>query len=580
MQKVLPALIAIILIVIIIIVAMATGLFESFSYSSEKADLYNYYHVSTDDYAAVIENGAVTDQQLKVVNGCCYLDIDTVKSSMNDRFYYDVNGNALLYTTASSVISAAVGESAYTVEGAATQTPYVICMTEGDKLFVALDYVKLYTSLSYQLYGGNGEPYRTELLTEGKTVTYANLSKNQSIRTDMDKKSEILSELDEGSTVAVLEQADGWSKVQSQDLIIGYLESKYLTGSREDSVAVETVMEPEITSISKSYPIVLAWDMVTNADANALLSEKLPSTSNLTTISPTWFSLADNNGTVSSIASQSYVDTAHAAGLEVWGLIDNMTYKEVSTYDVLSYSDKRAFVIEQLMTYAKQYGLEGINVDFESLSADAGEPFIQFVRELSIQCRKEGIVLSVDNYVPEAYTDHYNRKEQGIFADYVIIMGYDEHYNGSKESGSVASLNYVTNGIEKTLQEVPAQKVINALPLYTRIWIETPKTEEEIAAEDTNTEYVPYKLDVQTVGMASAQTAVNEAGATAAWDDVTAQNYAEWTKNGATYKVWLEDEMSLSAKLQVMKNNNLAGAAVWQLGYADSSAWNAISQYY
>ncbi|HOO28328.1 MAG TPA: glycosyl hydrolase family 18 protein, partial [Lachnospiraceae bacterium] len=419
------------------------------------------------------------------------------------------------------------------------------------------------------------------LWTEWGTLQKADLVKKQAVRLEADKKSAILKEMEDGDTVTVLEQSEDWSEVQTQDLLTGYIETKYLTNIYEETqTAVNDVAELECSSISKDYPIVLAWDMVTNVDANSLLSDRLQSVSGLTTLSPTWFSLADDEGTVASIASQSYVDTAHTAGYEVWGLVDNLTYPEVSTYNILSDSEKRAYVIEQLISYAGQYGLDGINVDFESLSEEAGEPFIQFIRELSIQCRKEGLVLSVDNYVPAAYNDFYNRKEQGVFADYVIIMGYDEHYAGSTESGSVASIDYVRTGIEKTVAEVPAEKVINALPLYTRIWIETPKTDEEIAAEDTNTEYIPYNLNVQTVGMDDALNAVKNAGAETTWDETTAQNYAEWTKEDSTYKVWLEDTQSLTAKLQVMENNQLAGVAVWQLGYADSSVWDVIAQYY
>lgn len=584
LQRLIPAVIAVVLIIIVAIVGITTGLFESFSYSSEKvkeSDLYNYYDVVSDDYAAIVENGSISEQQLRVIDGRCYLDLASVKSRFTDRFYYDVNGGTLLYTTEEGVISAPIGLTSYSIAGTETQTPYVICVLEGDTLYVALDYVSLYATLSYEVFGGDGTPYRVVIRTEVQTVRKADAKKSHAVRLEADKKSGILKELAEGDTVTVLEQIENRSKVQTDDLLIGFIETKYLENDREEVLeAPAEVWEGEFKHITKDYPIVLAWDMVTNADANNYLSDRLKSVSGLTTISPTWFSLADNNGTVASIASQSYVETAHASGYEVWGLVDNMSYPEVSTYDILSYSDKRAFVIEQLINYAKQYNLDGINVDFESLSAETGEPFIQFIRELSIQCRKEQIVLSVDNYVPEAYTDHYNRKEQGIFADYVIIMGYDEHYKGSSESGSVASLDYVTNGIVKTLEEVPAERVINAVPFYTRIWIETPKTEAEAATEDTNTEYVPYKLDVQTVKMADAIAAVQKAGATVEWDEVTAQNYAEWTKDGSTYKVWLEDEQSLGAKLQVMVNNKLAGVAAWQLGYADSSVWEVFKQYY
>ena len=579
LKRLIPMVVAVVAIAIVLVVAIATGTFENLSYSTKEADLFEYYQVPDEDVAVVVADGDLTDRKLKVIDGFCYMDLATVKDEMTDRFYYDVNANALLYTTATQVISATVSEKSYTKDGQAVATPYTICLPEGDSLLVALDYVKLYKNFSMNLFGGNGEPYRVEIKTVWEPKQVATLKKDQAVRKEEDKRSLILKSLKKGDSLTIVEKGEEWTKVETDDLIVGYIETKRLTDFREEAVTpVTEVAEEVFENQVRDKKIVLAWDLVTNQSANSGLSDKLAGATGLNVISPTWFSLADNNGTVSCIASTDYVTLAHEKGLEVWGLIDNMTYPEVSSYEVLSYQEKRKSVIDQLMAYAAQYQLEGINVDFESLSGEAGEPFIQFIRELSIACRQNKLVLSVDNYVPEAYTDHYNRKEQGIFADYVIIMGYDEHYSGSKEAGSVASIGYVTHGIEKTLEEVPAQKVINALPLYSRIWIETPKTEAELAAEDPNSEYIAYNLDVQTVGM---DVAINTAkqNATPVWDEETAQNYAEWTKNGSTYKVWLEDEQSLSAKIQVMNAHAIGGAAVWQIGYGTEEAWRALSQF-
>lgn len=191
----------------------------------------------------------------------------------------------------------------------------------------------------------------------------------------------------------------------------------------------------------------------------------LENTKGINVISPTWFALTDSEGNFSSFASSAYVKRAHDMGIEVWGLIDNFSNKDaVDTYELLSYTSRREKLTENLVNTALEYGLDGINVDFESISQDAGTHFIQFIRELSVTCRKNGLVLSVDNYVPTGYTDHYDRKEQGVFADYVIIMGYDEHYSGSPEAGSVASIGFVEDGIRRTVDQVPAEKVINAVP--------------------------------------------------------------------------------------------------------------------
>ena len=208
------------------------------------------------------------------------------------------------------------------------------------------------------------------------------------------------------------------------------------------------------------------------------------------------------------------------------------------------------------------YGIDGINVDFEQLSMDCGEHFVEFIRELSAACRKNGKVLSVDNYVPRDFNDYYDRKEQGIVADYVIVMGYDEHYAGSKEAGSVASIDYVEDGIAQTVKEVPAEKVINAIPFYTRIW-----------------ETTGDGISSQAVDMVTAEQFISNHGITAEWDETTCQNYGEYTSGDSRYQVWLEDADSIKVKLNVMENYGIGGVAEWRLGFEKPEIWGVIGEY-
>ena len=579
LQRLIPGAVAIVLIALVAFIGWKTGLFESFSYSTEEADLFSYFGAIGDDYAVIMEDGETTTTQLKVIDGVMYQDLTTIKREYNDRFYWDQNDNALLYTTSQAVIKAPVGARSYMTGSEPTTTPYVICMEEKEDLLVALDYVELYAELTYQLYGGNGEPYRAVIRTEGETIQEAAVTKEQAVRVDMDKKSKIVAQMHEGDQLIVLESGEEWTKVQTQDLITGYYKTRYL----DEPVAVnipgpEQHTEPAFTYLTKDTPVRLIWDLVTVADANKGLKDRLSGQEGLTTVSPTWFFLKDNDGNIESIASKDYVESAHNMGLEVWGLVENITYNaDLKMYNILSYSSKRAFLIEQLMQYAAEYQLDGINLDFETVPEEAGECYVQFIRELSLACRQAGLILSVDNYVPTASTEHYNRAQQGLFADYIIIMGYDEHYNGSEESGSVASINFVIDGITNTLKDVPAERVINAVPLYTRIWIETPKTEAEIAQEEATEEFIPYTLEVRTLSMTDAKEAIANAGTETKWDEETAQNYAEWQKGERKYKVWMEDKDSLSAKVQAMHNYHLAGIAAWQLSYATPEAWAAIA---
>ena len=578
LQRLIPVIVAIVLMVAVLVVCIMTGVFEKYSYSTERADLFEYFSIYNQEDVAVITNNELTDLKAKLYDGTIYLDYDTIQQTMFDRFYYDVNDSALLYTTATDVISIPIGSTSYYVSGTPQDVGYVIVRNEGDQLYIALDYMKNYAAFSYELY--EGEPYRMDLSYEWGTNRLADVAKDNHIRTLGGIKSAILKDVKKGDTVIVINEMEEWSEVRTTDGIIGYIENKRLENYREETLTpVAAIPEEVYPNISKDYPINLVWHQVTNETANGKLSEMMEGVSGVNTISPTWFALSDNEGNFTSLASTSYVEQAHAMGLEVWALVDDFT-NSVDTYEIFSHSAKRAHLIEQLMSTAATYSLDGLNIDFEQISTEAGPHYIQFLRELSIQCRKNGIVLSVDNYVPRESTAHYNREEQGRVVDYVVIMGYDEHWGGSEESGSVASLGFVKDGIEQTLQVVPAEKIINALPYYTRIWVETPKTEEEIALEDPTAEtYIPYHLSSEAMSMKGAANAIEKAGVTATWDDVTAQNYAEYERDGSTYKVWLEDDASITAKMQAIQGYNIAGIAGWKLGLQTNSVWPIISEY-
>lgn len=278
-------------------------------------------------------------------------------------------------------------------------------------------------------------------------------------------------------------------------------------------------------------------------------------------ISPTWFSVTGAEGTISSLASADYVKLAHEKGLEVWGLIDNFN-KDVSTLDTLSNRTSREHLIQKLIEEAARVGLDGINVDFETLTQEEAPHFIQFIRELSISCRKNNLVLSIDDPVPQ-FTSFYNRKEQGIVADYVIIMGYDEHTDGTEKAGSVASLPFVEEGIQQTLKEVPKNKVINGVPFYTRLWF----------TDNAGT------VTSEIMGMDQADKIVAEMGMEKYWNKDVSQNYAELATDNGLYQIWLEDEQSLDAKMQLIQKYELGGVAEWKLGFERADVWNTISQY-
>ena len=559
MKKFIPAIVAIALIIIVILGSIGIKLVQRYTYSKERQDLKEYYSLTENNDVAIVLQNEILDTKAKLYDGVYYLDFASVQELLNDRFYVDINENLLLYTTPTDIIRSVIGTSQFDISGAEETTDYVIARYEGDTLYVSLDYVKKYTNFSYEAFDN---PNRIQLRTEWGDRVSATVKKNSAVRLKGGVKSPILRDVSADDTLTVLEKMDNWTKVKTDDALIGYIENKVLKNEiTEQEIEVTDYKEPEYTSIKKDYKINLGWHQVMTQAANATFDEVVNGTETMNIISPTWFSLIDNEGNISSLASSDYVSKAHSKNMEVWALIDNFN-TEISTFEVLSYTSKRQVLIQNIMNQIGQYDIDGINIDFEQLNYDTGEHFTEFLRELSIACRQNGIVLSVDNYVPRESTTHYNRKEQGVVADYVIIMGYDEHWGSGGVAGSVASIGFVEDGIKKTVEEVPTNKVINAIPFYTRVW----KTKDG-------------QVTSEALGMEAAQSFINKNQVETRWDEETCQNYGEIQLGDTFYQVWLEDGQSIETKLTIMKKYDLAGVAEWKLGFEDSSIWGVIDSY-
>ncbi len=562
-KKALTVIIPMILILLIAGGIVGKKLIDKYSYSTEEADMDTYFGVNSSDERAIILQDEMVEEQIKIHNDICYLDLDTIKKYLNETFYVDENEQLLLYTTAMETYETSFGQSGYTNAQGDHQTSYEICYRDGETIFVALDYVKLFTNFSYEVYDRHVQIY-----TEWGVRNTAELAKKSAVRLRGGIKSPILRRVEEGETVEVLEQMETWCKVKTSDSIIGYVENKHLTneGTLQET-PVTDVQLPEYTSLSMDQKVSLAWHAIGGVGGNDTLSAMINGSKGLNVIAPTWFSLCDEEGNFRSFAASGYVEKAHAQGLQVWAVWDDFNYEnetgnDISVYNALSSTTVRRNMVDQVINAALQYGVDGVNIDFETIGKDSGPHFAQFLRELSIRCREQGLVLSVDNYVPLNFNDYYRLDIQGLVADYVIIMGYDEHWHGCSEPGSVASIDYVTGGIEKTLQEVPAAKVVNALPFYTRVWTIEGANVTDSSLTIANTADFLGRIGVEPI-----------------WDETTCQNYLEWGSGAKTYRVWLEDKESLKAKLNVMTAHDIAGVAVWEVSFGNQEVWELISAY-
>lgn len=533
------------LIIVVAVIGVATTLIMRHIPTRKQMDLTEYYGQTGESEAVVIIGTQILEERAAMSGEQPYIPIDIVNSYLNQRYYWDEEGQQVLYATPSELTStpasADAGGDVWLKDG----TPYL-----------SLDYIKKYTDIDSTVYQ---EPNRIAIQKDFSDLSVVTVQKDTYVRYRGGIKSEVLTKVNKGDNLLLMAELENWMQVATWDGYIGYIEKKSVSEVQNLSMDRAAVGE-SYTYLTMDQPVNLVWHQVMSADANAGLSDAIQNMTGVNVISPTWFYVQDNSGNIINNATADYVATAHEKGLKVWGLVDNFTM-DISTYEVLSKTSSRQHLIGELISAATGAGIDGINVDFEQLSEDVGIHFLEFLRELSIECHKNNLVLSVDNPVPEDFTSHYDRAEQGRVVDYVIIMGYDEHYVGSTEAGSVASLPWVEKGVQDTIAEVPAERVINAMPFYTRLW----KTEAG-------------SLSSEAIGMDTAQRVISENNAQVYWDSDVSQNYGSYESEGCTYQIWIEDAQSIAAKVQLVSKYNLAGVAAWKLGFENSSIWQTITE--
>lgn len=550
----------------VVLIGIIAGifLFQKFAPSKEHMKLTEYFKMEKGEVKLILED-EILDVDMLYQDRQVYVNLDTVKEKLNSGFYWDKNENLLLYTTSSAVISTEPGSKDCYKKNSKSSREYEIVRVDGEKVYVALDYVKEYTALEYKVYSN---PTRVVIANEfGTEKDYCKTDSECSLRYKPDIKSNILIDLKEDAKLRLLEKENedtGFCKVMDASGVIGYVKAKDLDKAYQE-VKKTDFKEEEYTHILKDEKINLVWHQVTNQTANDSLLTLLSATKGVNVVCPTWFATSDNEGSIDSLASDTYVSQAHRQGIEVWGLCNDFS-PNMKIGKVLGSTSKRQKLAKNLIAEAIRYSLDGINIDFENVKADSGEDFIQFIRELGIMCRSNGIVLSVDNYPVREYNQHYNRTEQAKVADYVITMAYDEYYSGSEEAGPVSSITYVKDSTERVLEQVPENQAIIALPFYSRHWKEKTKDGK-------------VSLSSEACSMKYAQEILQDSGAKEVWDDETGMNYLEFTSDKELHKMWIEDINSLQVKMEEVAKHNTAGVAFWKLGLEDSSVWDMIRKY-
>lgn len=555
-KKAAPVLVVLILIVLVGAAGVGSFLINRYKPGTEYMAGNEYFNLTDENSVALIQNGELLEEQAVLIGGEPYAAYTYVESQLNSCFYWDEETKGILLTTSGGVQTLLPGDAA--VAKTPGGQPAVQQESDGT-VYISLDVVKEYTDLDYAYYSN---PNRVVIRNEWDGVEQAMVqSGTAQVRQKGGIKSLILADVQKGDTLLYLENLDNWCKVMTADGYTGYIQTEDI--SEPEAIEARTAKKDSYERITRDHKINLVWHQSTSTESNDAMAEMTAEMTGVNVISPTWFSVTDETGTISSLASADYVKLAHDAGREVWGLIDNFNEAFDETTD-LAYASVRSRIIEQLLAEAASCGMDGINVDFENLK-EAGIPhYLQFLRELTSAAHAQNLVVSVDTPVPQAYTMYYQRGEQARFVDYMIVMAYDEHFAGSEEAGSVSSLPFVQQAVEEMTRVMPADQVICGIPFYTRVWTE---------------KFGQSAITSEVLGMDGAKNYAKENQMTETWDASLGQNVATVETSDARYTIWMEDEQSMEEKLKVIQSADLAGVAEWKLGFECADVWSLISEY-
>lgn len=555
-KKAAPVLVVLILIVLVGVAGVVSFLINRYKPGTEYMAGNEYFNLTDENSVALIQNGELLEEQAVLIGGEPYAAYTYVESQLNSCFYWDEETKGILLTTSGGVQTLLPGDAA--VAKTPGGQPAVQQESDGT-VYISLDIVEEYTDLDYAYYS---DPNRVVIRNEWDGVEQATVqSDTAQVRQKGGIKSLILADVQKGDTLLYLENLDNWCKVMTADGYTGYIQTEDI--SEPEAIEARTAKKDSYERITRDHKINLVWHQSTSTESNDAMAEMTAEMTGVNVISPTWFSVTDETGTISSLASADYVKLAHEAGREVWGLIDNFNEAFDETTD-LAYASVRSRIIEQLLAEAASCGMDGINVDFENLK-EAGIPhYLQFLRELTSAAHAQNLVVSVDTPVPQAYTMYYQRGEQARFVDYMIVMAYDEHFAGSEEAGSVSSLPFVQQAVEEMTRVMPADQVICGIPFYTRVWTE---------------KFGQSAITSEVLGMDGAKNYAKENQMTETWDASLGQNVATVETSDARYTIWMEDEQSMEEKLKVIQSADLAGVAEWKLGFECADVWSLISEY-
>lgn len=492
-----------------------------------------------------------------------YVPLEFMKEFIDNSVTFDEKSNSIIVTTKDKVVQMPTESLTYYVNETPVELHFSPLIDEAGELFVALDPIIDFYAIQYVVLADSNSVWIQEdgdEFAHGKVINEKVHEELLRLRKDTSIRSPYTAQVNPNESIFIESEKEDFYFVRKEDGTAGYLNKKYVTVGETEKIVVQREQN-EVSLPKMEGPIQLTWEAVYTLNPNTEMIPKMPG---VNIVSPTWFEIGDNTGEIHNLASLEYVHWAKKQGYQIWGLFSNAFDPEL-TYLTFKDFETRQKMIRQLLHYSQMYKLDGINLDIENVNPEHGPLVTQFVREATPYFHEAGLVVSMDiTFIAGGnWSAFYERDKLASIVDYLIVMAYDEHWGSSQVAGSVSSFPWVESNLQNLLEIIPNEKLVLGVPLYTRLWAENDSGE----------------VSSKALSMQEVKKWLTDNGLTPAYDEESGQNYAELyvEDEQTTYKVWLEDELSLRKRAELAQNYQLAGIASWSRYFADETAWTALN---
>ena len=508
----------------------------------------------------VINNKNVTlnlKNDILIDNNEIYLSKKDLGNFFDKYIYEDKDNNQIITTYDTKVAVISLDDNKININGSNKKT-YLKPITKDETTYIPISELK-------DVYG-----IEINYIEKSKVVTIDSTSKEQvkaiatknlPVKSSTKFIAKTIDRIKKGSYVIVISEDNGYTKVRTENGKIGYVKTKKIANK-------VTVRENIEKSKQISGKVNLVWDYYSEyVTAPNRSGEKMEG---VNVVSPAFLYLNSNGELETNIGTsgQAYIEWAHNNGYKVWPMVQNagtgMT--EVTSKLVNSYKNRQTF-IDELVTICVKYKLDGLNIDFENMKEEDKDMFSRLIIELTPRLNDMGLEVSVDVTAPDGdpnWSLCFDRNVIGDVANYIVFMAYDQYGSSSNKAGTTAGYNWVKVSLNKflTTEDIESDKIILAIPLYTKLWTED--------SDGNVVKQIP--VSIKNVDNILPDNVSKK------WDDNLKQYYVEYTENGYTKKMWVEDKESLSAKITLITDNKLAGVASWKKDFETEDFWSFLDE--